>query len=140
VSGNQIKGSRSAPTPSPSDPDSYDHAGIKALAKETGLTMVSLTVTQHDPFTGNANMAKQAKTKAKANPVRLPAKAARPGVKNQKIALSDITVPHKRMRHLQLDKIDEIAESIKYGLLLQPIVIRPKPNNMGVPPALPGWQ
>jgi hypothetical protein len=48
---NQIKGTRSAPTSLPSDPDTYDHAGIKALAKAHGFDMKSVTVTQHDPFT-----------------------------------------------------------------------------------------
>jgi ParB family transcriptional regulator, chromosome partitioning protein len=35
----------------------------------------------------------------------------------------------KRLRKLRQDKVDEIAESIKRGFLLQPIVIRPKKDS-----------
>jgi hypothetical protein len=45
--------------------------------------------------------------------------------KTQMIGLSGIAVPPPRMRGLQPNKVDEIAESIRERGLLQPIIIRP---------------
>lgn len=47
------------------------------------------------------------------------------------IKIGNIEVLENRLRQLHPNKVDEIAESIKDGLLLQPIVIRPKPKGGG---------
>jgi hypothetical protein len=49
----RINDPRSAGAPSPCEPDSYDHAGIKALAKALGLKMSARTVLSRDPFTAD---------------------------------------------------------------------------------------
>jgi hypothetical protein len=46
---------RSADDQLPDEPDTYDHAGIKVLAKALGRTMQSLTVLQRDPFTADGD-------------------------------------------------------------------------------------
>jgi ParB/RepB/Spo0J family partition protein len=49
------------------------------------------------------------------------------------IKLENIEVPKDRLRELQPDKVNEMAESIKKGTgaLLQPIMVRPKPKGGG---------
>jgi hypothetical protein len=49
----RIKDNGSADAPSPREPETYDHAGIRALAKALGLKMSALTVLGRDPFTAD---------------------------------------------------------------------------------------
>jgi hypothetical protein len=49
----RIKDNGSADSPSPREPETYDHAGIRALAKALGLKMSALTVLRRDPFTAD---------------------------------------------------------------------------------------
>ena len=49
----RIKDNGSANAPSPREPETYDHAGIRALAKALGLKMSALTVLGRDPFTAD---------------------------------------------------------------------------------------
>jgi ParB family chromosome partitioning protein len=55
-----------------------------------------------------------------------PQLATLPAGSGRDIPLADITVPRDRMRGLRPEKVDEVAESIRTGLQIQPIVVRPR--------------